>query len=229
MFLDAELISDLSAIPLPALGLVVLFGLGLWICGWWWHRFWITVLTSFLAGLVGLHWGPKLGVTQPVVAGLLLALAGGALALSLARVAIFAVYGLAAWQIVLHFAASYAVPLICFTGGGLVSVLFFRFSVMFLTSAAGTVLLAYGSLAFLETMTKWRLLVDLAEYELLVHLCLAGWVLLGVLIQSRIWKAQIRWAQRKLEEALWQQRLNQMKEQEGLRPSGVFGIFRKAG
>lgn len=229
MFLDAELISDLSAIPLPALGLVVLFGLGLWVCGWWWHRFWITVLTSFLSGVMGLHLGPKLGVAQPVVAGLLLALAGGALALSLARVAIFAVYGLATWQIVLHFAANYAVPLICFTAGGLISVLFFRFSVMLLTAAAGTVLLAYGGLALLEAMTKWRLLVDFAEYDLLVHIGLAGWVLIGVLIQSRIWKAQVRWSQRKLEEALWQQRLHQMKEQEGLRPQGVFGIFRKAG
>lgn len=228
--LAPDLLMDLRDVPVAALGTLLVLGLGLWLCGWWWHRFWITVLTSFVAGIVGLHLGPRLGVNQPVVAGVLLALAGGGLALSLARLAVFTIYGIAAWQLTLQFAPAYAVPLICFTAGGLVSVVFFRFSVMVLTASAGTLLIAYGGIALAETVLGLRIIADLAEYSLLVHLGLAGVALVGVLIQSRLARAQMRWAQKKLEDALWQQRLTQMKETETLRPAGLFGgLFRKAG
>ncbi|HMP01124.1 MAG TPA: hypothetical protein PKD86_01560 [Gemmatales bacterium] len=227
--LDVELLTDLKAVPLTMMGAVVALGLGLWLCGWWWHRFWITILTSFLAGLVGLHLGPQFGVQQPVVAGVLLAMAGGGLALSLARLGLFAIYGLAAWFVMLQLAPAHAIPLICFTAGGLISIVFFRFCVMILTAGVGTVLLAYGGIALLESQLDLRVTTELAENAVLVHLGLAAVALIGVLVQARLARLHYRWARRKQEEALWNQKLNQLKEQEQRTGGLLGGIFRRAG
>src|SRR5437867_716414 len=80
-----DLLTELQSLSPATLGGILAVGLALWLTGWWAHRFWITLLTSFAAGVVGLKVGPQYGVEQPIIAGLLLAVAGGALALALAR------------------------------------------------------------------------------------------------------------------------------------------------
>ena len=62
----------------------MVLGFFLWLLGWYGHRFWIVLFTTVIAGVVGLASARVAGV-QPFVAGLLLAIAAGTLALSLSR------------------------------------------------------------------------------------------------------------------------------------------------
>lgn len=198
--IDAELLAEMGHLPVAALGMLLALGLGLWLTGWWGHRFWITVLTSFLAGVAGLRLGPGLGVTHPAIAGTLLAMAGGCLALSLIRVVLFAVYGLAAWQLMLQFGPAYAVPLVCVTAGGLFSVFFFRLCIILLTSAAGVVLLAYAGLA-LAGQAGWCEPRQLAEeMQLLLNGGAAAVFLVGVILQQRLARSLRRAELRRREE-----------------------------
>lgn len=189
-FIASDLLLEMQALPTAALGGLLGVGLGLWLTGWLGHRFWITVLTSFFAGLYGLKIGPEYGVTQPVVAGLLLALAGGCLALALARLGLFLAYGVAVWQVTLQFAPQYAVPLICIMAGGLFSFFFFRFCVILLTSAAGAIFLGYAGLALAGQQKALALAPLLADYELPLNLALGLVALIGVVIQQRLARAQ---------------------------------------
>src|SRR5262245_66462146 len=71
------------SVAVSATGLAV--GVMLWLLGWWGHRFWIVLAATLGAGILGLCSGPAYGA-QPLVAGLLSAVAAGALALALVRV-----------------------------------------------------------------------------------------------------------------------------------------------
>ena len=66
----------------------LLLGLFLWWYGAYCHRFWLALTVTLTAGVVGLQLGRDFGV-QPLVAGMLFALAAGALALALARISLF--------------------------------------------------------------------------------------------------------------------------------------------
>src|SRR5438034_242014 len=86
----------------PAVSGTALFvGLVLWLTGWSWHRFWVVLSATAGAGLFGLLSSPYYKV-QPLVAGLLLAVAAGVLALTLVRVLAFLTGGLAGWLAVTH-------------------------------------------------------------------------------------------------------------------------------
>src|SRR5262245_66205640 len=86
---------------IPTVGL--LLGAVLWLCGALSHRFWVAWVITVSAGLYGLMYGSDFGM-NPLAAGLLLAVAAGALALSLVRLLVFAAGGIAALAVA-HFAA----------------------------------------------------------------------------------------------------------------------------
>src|SRR6202022_2047235 len=142
---------ELSA-GLTAAGLVI--GLALWLTGWWGHRFWIVLVATVMAGIFGLLSSPAHQV-QPLIVGLLLAVAAGVLALSLVRLVAFAAGGAAGWLAV----PAVAPPpwdgvLICFLAGGLVGLLLFRLWMMALTSFAGSLLMAYSGLCLADRLGK---------------------------------------------------------------------------
>src|SRR6185312_5115715 len=74
-------------------------GFLLWSLGGRTHRFWLAMSVTLTAGLLGLTYGKEYGM-QPLVAGLLLAISAGALALSLVRILLFAAGGIAALALV---------------------------------------------------------------------------------------------------------------------------------
>lgn len=195
----SDLLAEMQSLSQATLGTLAAIGLLLWVTGWWAHRFWITVLTSFGVGLVGLKIGPQYGVQQPIIAGVLLALAGGCLALALARLALFLIYGIAVWQLTLQFAPPYAVPLICITAGGLVSIFLFRLCVILLTSAAGGILLGYAALA-LAGQNGFDVKSTVYDYQIPLNIGLGILWLLGVFIQQRIARAMRRAELRRLEQ-----------------------------
>lgn len=177
------MLSDLLELPLPALWVILGAGAALALTGWRWHRFWLTISVSLIAGLIGLKQATAWGIQYPIVAGVLLAAAAGCLALSLARVALFLAYGLACWYAMKRLAPPYAIPAICICIGGLFSALFYRFCVTLLTAVIGSILMAYAGLAVTEQQ-KWFPTVNmLKEQSFVVHSCLAGLTTVTLMLQ----------------------------------------------
>jgi hypothetical protein len=144
-------VKTLSA-GLCAGGLAV--GLALWLFGWWSHRFWVVLTITLLAGVYGLYEASAWHV-QPLVSAILLALAAGMLALALTRLLAFAAGGFTAVLGLQALVPTLDQPVICFLAGGLLGVVLFRFWIMALTSAAGTLLLGYCALGLAEHLFPW--------------------------------------------------------------------------
>src|SRR3954447_23093119 len=136
---------------IPGLGLLI--GLLLWLYGGRSHRFWLSLCLTVGAGCVGLQYGAAYGM-QPLVAGLLLAVAVGALALALVRLLLFTAGGLAALAVVQAVAPAWDEPLVSFLAGGLLGVFLYQFWVTALTSLAGTLAMAYSGLCLLERFAR---------------------------------------------------------------------------
>src|SRR5438067_1806547 len=150
--LAPDILDVAKDLPVVVTGSVFAVAVLLWLTGWAWHRFWIVLLTTVAAGIGGLNIGPTYGM-KPLVAGLLLAIAGGQLALALVRVVIFAAAGASTAAAVHAFApANWDIPLGWFLAGGLVGLLLFRLWTMLLTSAAGAVLMGYALLCVLDRL-----------------------------------------------------------------------------
>jgi hypothetical protein len=158
-------------------------GFVVWLTGWWGHRFWTVLVMTVLAGVFGLLSSPAHRV-QPLVGGLLLALAAGVLALALMRMFAFASGGIGLW-LAMHAVAPppWDDPLVCFLAGGLIGLLLFRLWVMVLTSFAGALLMGYSALCLADRLGKIDCL-DLVgtRGEQLSWAC-AGVAGLGLIIQ----------------------------------------------
>jgi hypothetical protein len=148
---DPDILAEARGLPPLAPGIGLAVGLVLWIFGARSHRFWIALVITMSAGLVGLAHGPAYGM-QPLVAGLLLAIAAGALALSLVRVLLFAAGGFAALAVMHAFAPNQDEPLVSFVVGGLGGILLYRFWITTLTSLIGSLLIAYSGLCLLDRL-----------------------------------------------------------------------------
>ncbi len=177
-----EVLTHLRELPLFAQLVAVVAGLFLWTTGWGGHRFWIVLGATLGAGIVGLRHGPDFGA-QPIVAGLLAAVAAGCLALSLARVAIFVACGFGCWYAAQMLTPNLSVPLVCLLIGGLLGLLLFRFWIILLSSTAGVVLLSCGGLVLTERLLKVDPLRWVSGNGTLINLGLAVAVLIGVVFQ----------------------------------------------
>jgi hypothetical protein len=144
-----DILAEARGLPAATTGACLGIGVFLWLFGARTHRFWIALAFTLAAGLVGLSYGPAYGM-QPLVAGLLLAVGAGTLALSLVRVLLFVAGGFAAMAVVHAFAPAYDEPIASFVVGGLAGVLLYRVWIMTLTSLSGTLLMAYGGLCLLD-------------------------------------------------------------------------------
>jgi hypothetical protein len=150
MYLVApDILADACGLSLGLILLAVPVGLVLWLLGWWSHRFWVVLLTTVVAGVYGLHVAPAFQAPA-LLAGLLLALAAGVLALALVRLVAFAGGGLVGLLLMQAIYPSLNQPLITFLIAGLVSLLLFRPCIMVLTSLSGAVLLTCAALMLLN-------------------------------------------------------------------------------
>ena len=180
--LAPDILEDAKGLSVGITATVFALGLLVWLLGWRGHRFWIVLVATVGAGIYGLNSGPAFG-SRPVVAGLLLAVASGVLALAMVRVVAFVAGGLAGWILVHALMPTWHEPLVCFVAGGLVGVLLFRVWTMALTSAAGTVLMAYSGLCLAQSLGNVDA-VGMAEKQATLLNCgCGGVVLLGMLVQ----------------------------------------------
>src|SRR5207302_9488526 len=92
--------------------------------GWRGHRFWIVLAATIGAGIFGLLSGADYH-TQPVVAGLLLSVAAGALALDLVRIVAFESGAIALWIAVHAMIPNWHEPIVALLVGGFIGLRFF--------------------------------------------------------------------------------------------------------
>jgi hypothetical protein len=170
---------DLSVVVL-IFGMVI--GLLLWLLGGWGHRFCIVLVTTLVAGVAGLYFGPPWGM-QPLVAGLLMGVAAGALALALVRVLVFIGVGFLALFVAKLLAPTWEEPVACFIAGGLLGVLLFRFWVMALASLGGTLLMAYTILGLLARVSKGDVVAWVERNGPLLNWAGGSFAVLGIVMQ----------------------------------------------
>jgi hypothetical protein len=206
-FIAPDILAEGRGLSAPLCAAGVAVGLLLWLTGWWGHRFWIVLVTTVVAGLFGLVKGPTFQV-QPLVAGLLLAVAAGVLALALVRVVAFAAGGVAAWLLVRTVGpASWHEPLVCFLVGGLVALVLFRIWMMVLASLAGSLVMLYSGLWLGDRLGKWDTVALTTPHADLFNWGCAGLALVGFLIQFFLERRRARRAREYEEEELYADRL----------------------
>jgi MFS family permease len=199
-FIAPDVIGDLRGISVAVAGAGVVVGLVLWITGWWAHRFWIVLLSTLAAGIFGLLSTPAPHV-QPLVAGLLLAVAAGLLALALVRVVAFAAGGAASMLLVHAMAPSaWDEPLISFLVGGLIGLLLFRLWTMVLTSFAASLIMAYFGLCLADSLGKLDAVIYAEQHGLLLNWVCGGVTLGGAIIQFFLERWRLQNERRRLEE-----------------------------
>jgi hypothetical protein len=148
VFMDLRGLSQSLSLGGIAVGLV------LWLTGWMGHRFWIVLITTVLAGILGMISAPGSRL-QPALVGLFSAVAAGLLALSLVRLVAFGAGGLAAWLALRALApVAWQEPFLCFLAGGLAGLLLFRVWTMVLTSFLGAQLMGYFGLCLADSLGK---------------------------------------------------------------------------
>jgi hypothetical protein len=177
-----DILEEARGLGVGVTATVFVVGLLLWLFGWRGHRFWIVLVATIVAGVVGLASGHLHGA-QPILAGILLAVAAGALSLALARVAAFAAGGLAAWLAVRALAPSWEEPLISFLAGGIIGLLLFRLWTIVLTSSAGTMLMAYSGLCLANTFGSLDAVAVARDRTALLNAVCGGVALVGVIAQ----------------------------------------------
>ncbi|MFO0876866.1 MAG: hypothetical protein U0840_05785 [Gemmataceae bacterium] len=156
-------------------------GLGLWVCGGYTHRFWLALVLTASAGIVGLSLARDFDV-QPLVAGLLLALAAGALALALARISIFLAGGLAG-VFLARLASPSANEFVAFLIGGLIGIGFYQLWITAISSFVGTVLMAYAGVSLVDRLGKLNSLTFAQQSGPLINWGIIGVTVSGILVQ----------------------------------------------
>jgi hypothetical protein len=191
----SDILADLCGLSLGLIVALLPIGLMLWLLGWWSHRFWIVLMTTILAGIVGLVEATSWHA-QPIIVAVLLAIAAGVLALALVRVVTFAIGGLAGVYLVQFAFPAWNQQAICFLVSGLLCLLLFRWFFMILTSFLGTAFLAYGLLALMSYQEMLDSVTWTDENSTLLNIACGIGTVLGFFCQLLF----DRWRMRRLRE-----------------------------
>ena len=178
-----DILTDVVALSSGLLAFGYAVGLLMWLCGWRWHRFWVVWAVTVGAGVVGLVSGRALG-GHMLVAAMLLAIAGGLLAMELARLVSFAAGGLLVWLGAKAIAPAANDLTICFLLGGLVSLLLYRFWTMLLTSFVGTTLATFCGLGLVAKFLKTDVVALATNQPKMINAAVVGVAFLGLCWQS---------------------------------------------
>jgi hypothetical protein len=185
-----DIFAEVARLSWGACALGFALGLLVWLTGWWQHRFWIVASLTAVAGIYGLQSGRASGV-QPLVAGLLAALAAGSLGLELARLLAFAGGGAVASLLVQTFMPTLHEPLLAFLAGGLLAVLLFRLWMLAVTSFVGSMVMTNTVLALLGRWTHLNSAEVVTKNVGLLNGVVIVTALVGLTVQARFdsWKS----------------------------------------
>jgi MFS family permease len=160
----------------------IVLGVLLWLFGWRGHRFWIVLGSTVLAGLHGLSRATDYG-SQPLLAGILLAIASGLLALALVRVVAFVAGGIALSLMAQSMGMTWLDPLLCFLAGGMLGLILFRVWTMLLTGLAGSLLATYSGLCLIQRLGKLNAADWADKRQLLLNWVCGVLAVLGLVVQ----------------------------------------------
>jgi hypothetical protein len=181
-FVAPDILEAGKGLSVTASGIGLGLGLLVWLLGGWGHRFWLVLVTTLAAGIHGVTIGEAFDV-QPLVAGLLLAVAAGALALSLVRVGAFLAGGVTACVLGTRLLPFWQEPFVFFFVGGFLGLFLLRLWLMVLSSLAGTLMMVYSLLWLLDALGKLDALEWSARKPVLLNWACGGVTLLGLLVQ----------------------------------------------
>ena len=184
--------------PVLLVGFVLLGG-WLWLFGGRTHRFWMVLLITLLIGIWGLYTGPEYGM-QPLVAGLLIAIAAGALALSLMRLLFFVGAGFLTLWLARSVAPGWNEALPCFLAGGLLGAFLFHLWVTALASLLGTLFLLYASLSLTARFSSLDVVAWAGRNGPLLNWACAVLTVLGILVQFLMQRRSARVQHEKAEQ-----------------------------
>ncbi|MBI1915303.1 MAG: hypothetical protein HYS12_11275 [Planctomycetes bacterium] len=179
---DPDILADAQGLSPAVCAGGMALGVVLWLFGGRGHRFWLVLLITLGAGIYGLSVAEAYAV-QPLVGGLLLAVAAGALALSLMRVLAFVGGGVAACLAAEHSMPGWDEPFVFFFVGGFLGLFLLRFWMMALTSLAGTLLTTYSGLWLLDSLGKLDAIALGRDKPVLLDWACGGAAVMGLLLQ----------------------------------------------
>jgi hypothetical protein len=187
--LAPDILQDACEISVPVTATAFAVGFLLWALGWRGHRFWIVLAATVGAGIFGLYAGP-VHKTQPLVAGILLAVAAGALALALVRVVAFASGAVVLWVAVRTLMPNWHEPLVALLVGGLIGLLLFRVWTMILTSSAGSLVMTYSGLCLAHKLGNVDVVALASDRPTMLNGLCAGLAFFGLVAQYLIARRQ---------------------------------------
>lgn len=143
--ISPDVLTAANGLSPGAAGFALFVGFLLWAFGWRWHKFWVVFGITTAAGVIGLSAGKAAG-GQVMAIGVLLAFAGGVMALEVAKLLAFTAGGVGAWLAVQAVLPAAQEMWAVFLAGGLVGVILYRLWTMLLTSFLGVVLSWHAAL-----------------------------------------------------------------------------------
>jgi hypothetical protein len=179
---DPDILADAQGLSPAVCAVGMALGMVLWLFGGRGHRFWLVLLITLAAGVYGLSVADAYTV-QPLVGGLLLAVAAGALALSLMRVLAFVGGGVAACLAAERGMPGWDEPFVFFFVGGFLGLFLLRFWMMALTSLAGTLLVTYSGLWLFDSLGKLDAVALGRDKPVLLDWACGGTAVVGLLLQ----------------------------------------------
>ena len=180
--ISPDVIAELKGLSLGAGGFLMLVGFLLWGFGWRWHRFWVVFGFTAAAGIVGMSSGNAAG-GHILVMGLLLAFAGGVLAIELAKILAFVAGGIGFWLAVQTVFPQGQELWAVFLSGGLFGVLLYRLWTMILLSYLGVVVSWHAAFALAQTSGSYDAVKWVGENTIAVNGAVIVATFLGVLMQ----------------------------------------------
>ncbi len=221
-FVAPDILAEMRGLSPAVCGVGIGIGVLLWLFGWWGHKFWIVLATTVVAGIAGLTSARSAGV-QPFVAGLLLAVAAGLMALALARLMAFIGGGLVVLALTRAFAPGWEEPLIGFLAGGLVGLLMFRWWTMAASSVTGTLVMVYSGLCLADRLGK----IDARDWaenrSLLLNWVCGGAALTGMVAQLLLERWKKARAKKKSQDEKLQRAEFELEQQYQKRKSSWWG------
>jgi hypothetical protein len=183
VLINHEVIEAARGMSVALLGTLVTTGIALWLFGWHWHRFWITISFSLTGALVAWSLCDTWTSTPRVVCAVIVGLTIASVAVELSRLLVFLAGIWAVYWLIQPLAGQFHDLWLLCPLGGLLAIGLFRYGWMLGTSIVGTLVAAHAALLLIETGTSATALPWVVANSQLCTIALGLWVVLGFVMQ----------------------------------------------